>query len=87
MREEFKALILDPGYSRGRTSLHMKTMDYLWQEKFVLGRALVDRGEAHEAILLKLDELSNNMQQISNHLKIKLDNSIPVDIDIKLQIG
>ena len=59
--KEFEALILDPGYSRGRKSLHMKTMDYLWQHKFVLGRELVDRGEAHDAILLKLDELSNNM--------------------------
>ena len=62
----------------------MKTMDYLRKHKFVMGRALVERGEADEAILLKLDELSNNMQQISNHLGIKLDNSIPVDTNIKL---
>ena len=48
---------------------------------------MVDRGEAHEAILLKLDELSNNMQQIASHLRIKLDNSILVDTDIKPYIG
>ena len=62
-------------------------MEYLWQQKYVIGRALVDRGETHEAILLKLDELSNNMQQISNHLGIKLHNSILVDTDIKLEIS
>ena len=31
VKEEFEALIPDPGYSRGRTSLHLKTMDYFWQ--------------------------------------------------------
>ena len=39
--EEFEALIPNPGYSRGRTYLHLKTMDYLWKKKYVMGRALV----------------------------------------------
>ena len=46
----------------------------------------MDREEAHEAIPLKLDELSSNMQQIANHLGIKLDDSTPVDSNIKLDI-
>ena len=84
--DEFEALIPDSGYSRGRTSLHLKIMDYFLQQKYVLSRALVDRGEVHEVILLKL-ELYSNMQQIANHLGIKLVDSTPVDSDIKQNIG
>ena len=67
-------------------------MDYFWQQKYVLGCALVERGEAHEAILLKLDEISSNMQQISNHLGIKvgdlaLADPTPADSDIKPKIS
>ena len=65
----------------------MKTMDYFWQQKYVLGRALVERGEVHEAILLELDELYNNMHHIANHLGIKLVDSTLADSNIKPNIG
>lgn len=76
VKNEFEALVTDPGYSRGQTSLHLKTMDYYWQQKYLLGRALVERGELHEAILLKFDELSCHMHQIAGHLGIKLVDSM-----------
>ena len=65
-------------------------MDYYWQQKYVMGCALVERGEAHEAILLKLDELSRHLQQIARHLGIKLvdfPDSAHDDTDTNLVIG
>ena len=90
MKNKFESLVPNPGYARGRTSLHLKTMDYYWKQKYVVGRALVEMREAHEAILLKLDELSRHLHQITGHLGIKLadfPDSALDDTDIKLDIS
>ena len=47
----------------------------------------MERGEAHEDILLKLNELPNHMHKIAYHLGIKLVDSTPVDYEIKPDIG
>ena len=89
VKNEFEALAPDSGYSRGQTSLHLKTMDY-WQQKYVMGHALVEMGEVYEEILLKLDELSCHMHQIAGHLGINMVDfldSAPTGTNIKLDIG
>jgi len=52
VRKEFEGLLPDPGYPRGRVALYLKTLDIAWQPKIIMGKALVERGEDHMAILL-----------------------------------
>ena len=55
-----------------------------------MGRTLVERGEAHEEFILKLDDLSRHLQQIAGHLGIKMDklpDSSHEDTDTKPALG
>lgn len=60
VRQDFEDFLLDPGYHRGRVALHQKTLDLAWTMKFLMGKALMQQGEEHEAILLTLDEILAN---------------------------
>ena len=42
--------------------------------KFLMGKALIQRGEEHEEILLTLNELLTNQQQMEEHLGIQLNS-------------
>lgn len=71
IRKDYEALLPNPDYSRGRSALYMKTLEIAWQQKFILGKILVDRGEDHSVIILQLDEITWHLQQIASHLGIK----------------
>lgn len=75
IRKEFETLFPDPGYARGRVALYLKTLDLAWQQNYLMGSALVERSEAHQEILLQLDEITRNVQQIASHLGINLNTS------------
>ena len=50
--KEFEDLLPNPGYSWGRVSQHLKTLDLAWDQKYLMGNALIEQGEDHKEILL-----------------------------------
>ena len=74
VRQDFEELLQDPGYHRGRVVLHQKTLDLAWTLKYLMGKALVQRGEEHEEILLTLDEILKNQQKIATHMGMELNS-------------
>ena len=74
VRKEFEALLPHSGYPRGRVALYMKSLDIAWHQKFPMKNVLLERGEAHQAILLQLDEITKHVQQIASHLGISLNS-------------
>ena len=50
--KEFEALLSDPGYSWARLSQHLNTLDLAWNQKYLMGNALIEQGEDHKEILL-----------------------------------
>ena len=53
VRKEFEALLPDLGYPRERVALYMKSLDMAWHQRFVMKNIMLERGEAHQAILLQ----------------------------------
>ena len=51
-QKELEDLLTDPGYSWGRVSQHLKTLDLAWNQKYLMGNALIEQGEDHKEILL-----------------------------------
>jgi len=42
--------------------------------KFLMGKALVQRGEEHEEILFTLDEILKNQQKITNQMGMEMNS-------------
>ena len=74
MHKEFESLLPDPGYPWVQVALYMKSLDISLEQKFLMKNVLVERGEAHQAILLQLDEITRQVQKISSHLGISLSS-------------
>jgi len=54
---EYAALLLDPGSTRGCLTLYQKALNFLWTSKLMMGKTLVEKGEAYSEILLHQDEM------------------------------
>lgn len=49
---EYTTLLPNPGSTRGHLTLYHKYLDFLWMSKLIMGKALTERGEAYNEILL-----------------------------------
>jgi len=71
--EEFENWILDPESTRGWLSLFNHSVDLYWFVKALLGKTLIERGEAYSDILRKLEKVYSalvHLKAIPYHLKV-----------------
>lgn len=62
--------------SRTRESQYFKTVDLYWHLKTLMGKVLVERNEAHQRILLQLDDVQLQIKLVDHKINLlaeKLD--------------
>ena len=59
--------------------------DIAWHQKILMKNVLLESREAHQAILLQLDEITRHVQKIASHLGInfKSDSKAPASLGVK----
>jgi hypothetical protein len=67
---------LDLGTTQARESQYLNTIDIYWHIKMLMGHFLIEQHEAHQEILLQLDDVQLQVKLVDHKLNLLADKLV-----------
>jgi len=80
VKEMTNSWVPNNGSVRGWSSQYLKTMDIYWHLKTMMGRVLLDHHEAHQEVLVQLDEVQLQIKLVDHKMNLITDKLVGMDL-------